>query len=58
VFGDSPTRCAVTGPLDVFLPAEIAERLRRRAAETGRPAPALVAEAVEQWLGSAADRLS
>jgi hypothetical protein len=58
VFGDSPTRGAVTGPLSVELPAELADRLRRRAADTGRPAPALATEAVAQWLASTADRPS
>jgi hypothetical protein len=56
VFGDSPTRGALTGPLGVELPAELAERLRRRAADTGRPAPDLVVEAVERWLATSADR--
>jgi hypothetical protein len=56
VFGDSPTRGARTGPLGVELPAELAERLRRRAADTGRPAPDLVVEAVEHWLATSADR--
>jgi hypothetical protein len=56
VFGDSPTRGARTGPLGVELPADLAERLRRRAADTGRPAPDLVVEAVERWLTTSADR--
>jgi hypothetical protein len=58
VFGDSPTRGAVKGPMSVELSADLAERLRSRVADTGRPAPVLVAEAVEQWLVSSADRPS
>jgi hypothetical protein len=54
--GDSPTRGASTGPLEVELNAEIAERVRRRAAVTGRPAPDLVVEAVEHWLATSADQ--
>jgi hypothetical protein len=58
VFGDSPTRDALTGPLTVELSADLAEPLRRRAADTGRPAPDLVVEAVERWLATTTDRQS
>jgi hypothetical protein len=56
VFGDSPTRGTLSGPLSVELPATVAERVRRHAADTGRPATDLVVEAVDRWLASAVDR--
>jgi hypothetical protein len=58
VFGDSPARGALAGPLSVELSDDLAGRLRRRAADTGRPAPELVAEAVQRWLDATADRPS
>jgi hypothetical protein len=56
VFGDSPTRGALAGPLSVELSADLAEPLRRRAADAGRPAADIVAEAVERWLSTGADQ--
>ena len=55
VFGDSPNRTPISGPLQVELGADLAERLRRRAAETARPASDLAAEAVESWLAASTD---
>jgi hypothetical protein len=56
VFGDSPTRGAASGPLTVELPAAVAERVRRRAADTDRRADDVVVEAVDRWLVSSVDQ--
>jgi hypothetical protein len=56
VFGDGPRRGAASGPLTVELPASIAERVRRRAADAGRPADVMVVEAVDRWLASSVDQ--
>lgn len=56
LFGDGPAREARPGRVTVELSPDLADRLRHRAADTGRPASDLATEALESWLTATADR--